>query len=209
MSPFVMAGSRFDPPRSVSRFLAITFAMVCLISLSGCWVTSLNSLYEDGKDSDVVVENRLVGAWSFTDDDQCVTTVTFALKDQGYSVRSIQEGEKCGEPGIAKLQEAKLVKLGEHEFLDVSPRSEDVCDACLAKHEIYMAKISEDGLELIPINWDWLNSAIESKTVELSTLKDDTDTLTASSKELKAFCREYANDEQVFSPEGLMLRKNE
>jgi hypothetical protein len=130
------------------------------------------------------------------------------ISAQGYEMQSVQKGEECSDPGKVTHQESTLVKLGEHEFLDVAPRSEDVCDSCMAKHDIYMVKINEDALELIPIDSDWLEGAINTKIVALAAMPDDTDTLTASSKELKAFCRQYADDPEVFKAVGLVFSRN-
>jgi hypothetical protein len=189
---------RLGVSRPVRKVAGIALTLAVLLALSGCWVTSINSLYEDGNDRDVVVEKELAGAWSLTDDEQCVTTLTITIKNRGYEIESAQQGERCGDAGKTSHQEGVLVKLDEHEFLDVAPRAEDVCDSCIAKHQIYLTRIGEDSLELVPIDSDWLKAAVEAKTVTLSTLADDTDTLTASSKDLKDFCRRFAGDQAAF-----------
>ncbi|MGB8470373.1 MAG: hypothetical protein WCD71_09455, partial [Candidatus Sulfotelmatobacter sp.] len=57
-------------------------------------------------------------------------------------------------------------------------------------------------LTIIPIDSDWLKKAIAAKTVTLATMPDDSDTLVASTKDLKAFCRKYAGDKEVFRPDS-------
>jgi hypothetical protein len=190
-----------------SRPAAILLILAGLLLLSGCWVTSINPLYEQGKDPDVVVEPVLAGTWSFTDD-QCVTTLTITVHEQGYDLQYESTGEKCSDAGKVIHQEAHLVKLGAHEFLDVEPRAADVCDMCLAKHQIFLAKIGKDSATLTPIDSEWLEAAIQAKTVTLATLPDDTDTLTASTKDLKEFCRKYAEDQAAFKPSGLVLKRS-
>jgi hypothetical protein len=194
--------------RAFAKFVWFTFALPCFVALTGCWVTSINPLYEDGKDPDVVVESGLVGTWSLTDEDQCATTLTIAIKNHDYELRSVQSRQGCSDVGKMALGQGELVKLGDHEFLDVAPRPEDVCDSCVARHEIYEAKIDENALELIPIDSEWLQGAINSKIVALPAMPDDTDTVTASSKDLKAFCRQYADDPEVFKPVGLVFSRN-
>ena len=69
--------------------------------------------------------------------------------------------------------------LDSYYFLDLSPVNKDVCDMCLAKHEIFLAKFDKDSLSLTPIDSDWLKKSISQKTVSLATVADDTDTITA------------------------------
>ena len=83
-----------------------------------------------------------------------------------------------------------LVKLDSHYFLDLSPVDADVCALCLARHEIYLAKFDKTTFSITPIDSDWLKKSLEAKTVTLATVAGDLDTITASSKDLKAFCRE-------------------
>jgi hypothetical protein len=193
------------PPRIL--FAAIVLAT--LLVLSGCWVTTINPLYEGGglddfltKDPDVVFDPSLVGSWSVTDESRCTTTLTFAADSGTYDLRSLYHGEGCQDASRQELQDARLVKLDTHYFLDVSAMPNDVCDMCMRKHEIFMLKIDKDALSLTPIDSDWLKEAIEAKVVTLPTLANDTDTLTASSKDLKDFCRKYADDNTVFKPES-------
>jgi hypothetical protein len=92
------------------------------------------------------------------------------------------------------------VKLDSHYFLDLSPVDGDVCTMCLARHEIFLAKFNKDSLSLTPIDSDWLKKSIALKTVMLATVSGDTDTITASPKDLKAFCRQFAEDKTAFKP---------
>jgi len=113
---------------------------------------------------------------------------------------STEQGEGCESAGEKSRYQARLVKLDTHLFLDVSPVPDDVCDECLAKHTIYQAKIDKDSFSLIPIDSEWLKDALEQKRVALATLPDDSDMLTASTKDLKTFCRKYADDPAAFKP---------
>jgi hypothetical protein len=187
----------------------ICLALAALVALSGCWVESINPLYEDGllssKDPDVVFDNRLTGSWSVIDD-KCTITLAISAKGDIYDLESTQQGEGCGSAGEKSRKQGRLVRLDTSYFLDVSPMPEDVCDECLAKHTIYQVKI-DNGFSLTPIDSDWLGKALAAKTVSLSTLPDDADTITASSKDLKAFCRRFAGEKAVFKPTFTFQRK--
>jgi len=194
------------------RFAGILLAMACLIALSGCWVESIHALYNDdvmSKDSDVQFDQRLNGSWTLTDK-QCVTALVISAKDDVYELQASAHGVGCGDPGKKpeKLhQQARLVKLGDHYFLDISPLPHDVCGECLAKHTIYQLRFDKDSFSTTPIDSDWLKDAIGKKTVTLPTMPDDTDALTASSEDLKNFCSKYADDPSVFKPESAAIFK--
>ena len=125
---------------------------------------------------------------------------TITAKDQIYDLRSSDHGEGCSEE--KSHYQAVLVKLDSHYFLDLSPVDADVCALCLARHEIYLAKFDKTTFSITPIDSDWLKKSLEAKTVTLATVADDPDTITASSKDLKAFCREFAESAVVFKPDS-------
>ncbi len=170
--------------------------------LTGCWVESINPLYEEGpsKDPDLVFDKSLTGSWSATDD-KCTTVLTIMSEDEVYDLQSTEQGEGCGDEGKSYYK-ARLVKLDDYLFLDLEPRPDDVCDLCLAVHSIVLVKFDNDALCLTPIDSDWLRRAIATKTVALSTLPGHPGKLTASSKELKAFCRKFAGDKATFKPDS-------
>jgi hypothetical protein len=125
--------------------------------------------------------------------------------DETYDLQSKEQGEGCSEDKI-RLQ-ARLVKLDTHYFLDVSPMDDAVCDMCLAKHNIFLAKFDKLMLSLTPIDSDWLKKSLEAKTVTLATAAGDTDTITASSRDLKAICREFADNTEAFKSTDTFKRK--
>jgi hypothetical protein len=198
--------------RAIPRCAAIILALAGLLVLPGCWVESINPLYEDGflasKDTDVIVDQRLTGSWITAFDEKCTLTLTVSAKDDTYDLESTQQGPGCDdEQGKKSRQQARLVKLDTHVFLDVSPMPDDVCEMCLAKHTIYLAKIDKDSFSLAPIDSEWVKNALEQKKVSLATLPDDSDVLIAVTKDLKAFCSKYADDPAVFKPIGLAFKR--
>jgi hypothetical protein len=192
----------FVSSRKIPKGAGITLVAV-LLALSGCWVTSVNGLYEEGllskKDPDLVFDQSLIGSWTVIDD-KCTTLLTIAAKDDVYDLQSAKQGEGCSDDKT-HLQ-ARLVKLDAHYFLDLSPLDGDVCAMCLAKHDILLVRFDRTTLSFTPIDSDWLKKSLEAKMVTLATLAGDTDTITASSKDLKAFCRKFAENREVFKPQS-------
>jgi hypothetical protein len=194
------------------RIAGIVLAIAWLVVLSGCWVESIHALYDDdfmSKDSDLVFDQRLNGSWTLTDQ-KCITVLVISAKDDVYDLQATAHGEGCDDQGKKSKkirQHARLVKLDDYYFLDISPLPHDVCEECLAKHTIYQLRFDKDSFSMVPIDSDWLKDAVEKKTVSLSTMPDDTDMLTASSADLKSFCRKYAADPAVFKPDSAAVFK--
>ena len=195
------------------RLIGLFFCLACLFSMPGCWVFSVNSLYEGNlfgpRDRDIVFDSNLVGTWKATKDD-CVTTLAItSTESPDYVLTYKKDGKRCDTDSERKeLQfEAKLVKLDSHVFLDVSPKADDVCPSCLAAHQIFLIALNKDTLNIMPIDSEWLKDAIEKKKIDVSTVSGNTDILTGSSKELKQFCRDHADDRKVFKPDPEWLFK--
>jgi hypothetical protein len=202
--------AKTDQPRGLNmktylRIINPTIAVLVfavLIMLPGCWVSSVNGLVEEDffhSDPDVTFDQGLTGAWEVTRDN-CTTILTITAKEHTYDLQGSEQGEQCTGAGKKSYYEARLIKLDNHLFLDLSPRTDDVCEMCLPLHSIFLAKFDKDSLSLTPIDSDWLKNAVGKKTVTLATMPSDTDRLTASPKDLKAFCRRYADDKEAFAP---------
>ena len=187
--------------RATVRIVAVVLALAGLLVLPGCWVQSIHGLSESGwfnSDKDQVSDPVLLGTWAITLD-KCAITLSVTAEDKGYSWQTTGVGEGCDKDS-ADYYEAQLFKLDDHQFLDLTARPADVCGTCRAIHWIFLIQIEKDSFTLTPIDSDWLKNAEEEKTVTLATLQGDTDTITASPKELKTFCRKYADDKEAFKP---------
>jgi hypothetical protein len=191
--------------RTLPRLSGAALIIAALLVLQGCWVSSINALYDDGTienphdDPDEVFDPSPIGSWTAIDD-KCTTLLTIAAEDQSYDLQSTELGEGCRDNKYHRR--GQLVKLGVHYFLDVEPLPTEVCDMCAAKHDILLAKFDKTTLSLTPIDSDWLKKSIKAKTVTLATVAGDTDTITASSKDLKAFFRKFAENKEAFKPES-------
>jgi hypothetical protein len=194
---------------SISRLAGTVVTLAALLTLSGCWVESINGLDETGeKDPDTIVDLRLTGSWNMSspgDDDKCSKTlVKIAFKDALYGVKwPTQEG--CNDKD--QSLQARLVKLDTYYFFDVFATEEAVCDTCLAKHQIFQLKFVADGFTLTPIDSEHLKASLADKAIRLATVPDNSDLITASTAELKDFCRKFAMDKTMFRPDSAVAFK--
>ena len=180
----------------IPRITAIGFVLACLALLSGCPVKSLNGLNEaSDNDQDMVFDPRLMGTWSDVGQ-KCASTVTITAHEKVYNWQVVD----C-ESNKKTSYEARLFKLEQHYFLDMTAPSEEVCDLCLGIHLISLLQFEKDSFGLAPIDYDWFNKALQKKNVTLKTLPDDPGTITSPSKDLKAFCRKYADSREAFKPD--------
>jgi hypothetical protein len=196
------------------RAAFLVLALVALMPLSGCWVESINGLNEGelfgASDHNRIFDPALVGTWVIPAD-KCTETITITAENEEYTWREAGQGEDCIENnGNRELYyHSALYKLDNHLFLDVTARPEDVCNVCRAMHWIFLVQLDKNSFSMTPIDSDWLKKSVEAKTVSLGTLSNDTDTITATPNELKAFCRKYADDNEAFkpTPDSVMKRK--
>jgi hypothetical protein len=179
----------------IPRIVAIGFVFICLVLLSGCPVKSLNGLDEGSNDPDMVFDARLLGVWPNVGK-KCTSTETITAHEKVYSLQYLdcESNEKTS-------YEAGLFKLDQHYFLDMTAASEEVCDLCVGIHLIYRVQFEKDSVSLAPLDYDWFKTAEQKKRVKLATLPDDPGTITAPPKDLKAFCRKYADNNEAFKPD--------
>jgi len=195
-----MCHSALVSPRFISRIAAAFLAFAGLLVLPGCWVYSVNPLYEDNlakPDTDLLFDQALLGSWWIVNDD-CPWILTVTANQQIYDLTTAPLPQ-CKSEEKTSRYEGHLVKLDSHVFLDVTPEQNEVCDLCLPLRSFFLAHVEENSLTLTPINYEWLKDSIEQKTVMLQTLPDrPPEILASSSKELKAFMRKYADNKSVF-----------
>jgi len=168
---------------------------------------SVEPLYEEdlsAHDKDLLLDQSLVGSWWHEDKD-CPWTLAFAAPPKGeftYEL-TLTAAPGCETSDVhnkVDRYDGHVVELDNNHFLDVVPKSNEVCDACLALHVLFRISEQDNKLTLTPIDGEWLKDATTKGKVTLAHLNDGL-TVTASSKDLKAFVRKYASDPAAFKPD--------
>ena len=197
-----------SPPRRrkfsfVLRMAGVLLALSGLVVLPACWVFSVNPLYEEDvakPDPDLTFAPVLVGSWGRVDDD-CLWILTITANGQVYEL-TLGPSPQCKGDQETTRYEGHLVKLGTHLVLDLSPRHEEVCYSCMPLQSFLLVQADKDSFTLTPIDDEWLKKSIEQKRVALSVLPGNSDVLTSSTSDLKAFVRKYADDKDAFKPDS-------
>ncbi len=200
----------------LAKSARLFLALAGLLALPGCWVYSVEPLYEGSlshdsrPDPDLTFDRALVGSWGRSNDD-CLWILTVAANQQAYEL-TMAPAPECKSEDKSTRYQGHLLKLDNHLFLDVFPYSDEVCDLCLPLHSFFLLSLDNQSLALTPLDLDWMRQAVESKKVvlahlsrhdssyrgEVATLADAV-VLTAPSSEVKKFVRRYADDKAAFN----------
>ncbi|MGA2377181.1 MAG: hypothetical protein ABSF72_16805 [Candidatus Sulfotelmatobacter sp.] len=189
------------------RIAAITVGLFCLLMMSGCWMFSLQPLFDGGSDPDLIFDESLVGAWGHEAED-CQWTLTVQASAGAYNM-AMGPGAGCKTDEKSTRYLAYLVKVDNHRFLDVSPKQSEVCDLCLSVHTFALLSLENNTLSLTPLDGDWLDRTIKEKKVAVAYVGGERTgidiTLNARPAELKTLLRTYANDSAAFKPSGRLV----
>jgi hypothetical protein len=165
--------------------LALT-ALTLAVLMTGCTVRSLNPLYTE---KDVVFEPGLLGTWA--EDDNA---------DNNWTIqKSGQDGYRLVSSEGIKTLEGRMVKLGGHLFLDVTPKDGDN-DFAIPAHVFVKIELSGDTMRTAILNPDLAEKQPGLAALEVTHIRiNDKAVLTAPTKELQSFVIRYAGDGKVFS----------
>ncbi len=198
-----MSISNLVRSRLVPRIAAIGVVFVCLLLMTGCPEKSLYGLEERNNDPDMVFDARLLGVWTDVGK-KCTSTETITAHEKVYGLQYVD----C-ESNKKASYEARLFKLDQHYFLDMTAASEGVCDLCISVHLIYLVQFQTGSIALAALDYDWFKTLLQKKRVKLTTLPDDLGTITSSPKDVKAFCRKYADNKEAFKPDPDSILKRQ
>ena len=195
--------------RAFGRLVALTITIMSLPLTTGCWVQSVYPFYEE---PDVVADNSLVGTWAGEGEVQpCLLNIAFDPGEKVYNFATsksseAKEGMKCAE----MKAKGHLVQLGSQRFLDVVLTDEK---SLAELHNLVKVKPDRQNLVLVPMDADWLASAIRDKTLDLPARIDQRGSavvpsvdviLTSPTRDLRNLLRESGDAKGAFSDEDQM-----
>jgi hypothetical protein len=108
----------------------------------------------------------------------------------------------CLVDGGQKLQfEGRIVRVGNHRFLDLAPIPQDVCLQCWGTYSIYLVLFEKDELSLIPIDFEWLQVGTEERRLNVPVTEGAAGfadhgplTIMLPTPELRNFVAKFADD---------------
>lgn len=124
--------------------------------------------------------------------------VTLNSESMNYKMSVFEDGE------FVEAYEVNLVRLGENLIMDVYPYDfydvgEGPSDNNFPVHTFLKLEVDNDEIKMTSFDLDKLNRLFKSNLIRLRHEKvDGTVLITAQTKELQKFLREYSNDQSVF-----------
>jgi hypothetical protein len=170
----------------------------------------LPSLYPYYTDEDLVVDPRLVGRWTFLNDNESQQWTFEMASDGVYSLVAIDDDGKRGE------FKAHLFKLRQELFLDIAPGAckfpdsqyELINMSMIPGHLLIRISQSETGPVLAFFDFEWLSDYLKSNPEALA-YREEADVLflTASTRDLQRFVKKQVHGGKLFGKPGTLLRR--
>ena len=174
------------------------------VLITAC-VPSLHPLYTA---ETIIFREELIGIWK--EEPQKDDSWTFSKGEKDTYNLTIHEDKE------SSILEARLVKLGEHLFLDCSPSDEPIEKAKLGSfyraalvpgHLIMKVKLGEK-LELQLMEHDKLGELLKKnpKALGHTVVENERLVLTAPTADLQAFFKKHADSKELWGEPGVMQK---
>ena len=184
----------------------VTVAVLAL--LTAACIPSVHPFFLD---KDIVFEPQLVGEWRVLDSDNDPQEWHFEKGETEAYLLTVKNDE--GQQGQF---DATLFNLGDHHFLDLTPREvdyasnqADLVGLCMIPgHLLIHVNQIEPTLSMSFIDFDWLGDYLEEHPKALEHRRDSEDivVLTAGTKELQKFVKKHVRTGELFSDYGELKR---
>src|SRR5436305_14580745 len=143
-----------------ARVLALAATCCVLASATGCWVQSVYPFYED---SDVIVDNKLVGDWSGQAElKDCSLRVSLDATSKSYTI-ALSGGHPNGDCRTNSVQ-GKFVQLGQERFLDLVT-ADDKSSPSLEM--LLRVESNTQQMTLTRLDAEWTEDALTTKNLKL------------------------------------------
>ena len=172
------------------------------------FITSLQPFYTQ---LDLEPDSRLNGMWSNKEGD-----VTFSFeerKEEGKAKEyKLVVMERDGEQEMSGEFEARVVRLGAFDFLDIYPQSSKEGNEFYRAHftrahTIARVEISQNSIQMAFLSARWLKAKMDEKSVDIGYVKvEDTLMLTGTTEEVQEVVFSHANDDGAFA-DSVLLEK--
>jgi hypothetical protein len=192
--------------RNLRNFIGIAATIV----LVAACVPSVHPFYTE---KDVVFDARLLGGWQSKDKPEDQQTWKFEKSgEKAYKLLVTEKENKHGE------FDTHLFKLKDLLFLDLLPakcefaggQADLVAASTFTGHLLMRVTLVEAGLQLAPMDYDWLAKFLKENPGSLAHLQQaDRLLLTASTTELQAFVQKHLGPAELFQTPVDWVRSSE
>ncbi len=172
------------------------------------FITSLQPFYTQ---LDLEADSRLNGMWSNKEGD-----VTFSFEERMEEGKAKEYKlvvmERDGEQEMSGEFEARVVRLGAFDFMDIYPQSSKEGNEFYRAHftrahTIARVEISQNSIQMAFLSARWLKAKMDEKSVDIGYVKvEDTLMLTGTTEEVQEVVFSHANDDGAFA-DSVLLEK--
>ena len=184
------------------RVIASTAILGIVSFLSGC-VPSLSPFYSD---ADLYFDRNIIGTWAAEDEKESWTFE--ANGDAGYKMTYLDEHGKIG------VFEAKLFRLGNRSFLDLTPvrpafeQNDYYTGHLLSLHTFVPIAVNGNSAQISYLDHSWLKRVLEKNPQAVGhAVIDDDIILTDSTKNLQAFLKANLYTQGAFENSTNIVRR--
>ena len=185
------------------KILALA-GLAFVVLMAGC-VRSVHPIYTK---EDLTFDPGLLGTW-LEKNDKDIWTIERA-GDKAYKLTCLEDGEETKSATF----DARLVRVGEQQFLDLFPegpqfKSEFYKFHLLPVHSFVRVSLQGDSGRMTVLNNDWLSKKIAARELDLPHFVVDEDlVLTGGTKELRDFLIRIAEEKNAYyAPSEFQRRK--
>ena len=172
-------------------------ALAALLS-SSCLVVSLQPVYEP---ETIAFDPALLGSWVSADDD---VTLTFERGEwHSYHLTLVQRDDRY------RLS-ARMTRIGARLYLDVTPLDgTDLPALTLPVHSCLQVELTDDGLALAELNYEWFEANGSAPGFALPIVIDARRNVvvTSGTAELRRWIAQHADADGVFAAPTTFTRR--
>ena len=185
------------------RILRVLPFFTIVLLMTAC-VPSLSPLYTE---RDRVFDPGLVGVW-VAEDDGHETIWTVTKSGEGYEMVDQEEDEDPARFDV------RMVKLGEHTFLDLFPAQQEPNNGLyrlhvIRAHTFMKVTLTGDNLGVTMLDQDWLKNALNAGELAHQKLEDGNLLLTAPTADLQQFILKSCADPDAFGGPMTFTRRQQ
>jgi hypothetical protein len=180
-------------------FVRALVAAGLLAASSGCLVLGVGRFYDD---SEIVFDDRLIGAW--TDADDNVTATVERAEWRSYRIQYVH-------PTESGILTGYLLKRGDATYLDLTRvRGQDFGVFVIPGHALVRVAFGQNEVTLTPLSYDWFFRALNARTLpadfRASRSERDHVVLGADRAAFRTWLSKKKPDDPAFGPASIFRR---
>ena len=186
------------------RKLLALAGLALVVLMTGC-VRSVQPIYTE---EDLTFDPGLLGTWLEKDGKDI--WIFEQAGDNAYKLTHLEDGEETKSATF----EARLVQVGDHQYLDLFPEEPEIKSSfykfhLVPVHSFVRLTLQGDSLCLTALDYDWMSKRIKAREIDLPHVLVDGDIiLSGGPKEIQEFLIGIAEEKSAYCEPNEFQRRN-